>query len=107
MYESLLAVLREKRHPRYPDVPTSTELGFPAESAAFGGLYAPAGTPKPVLEKIEAACERTAKAPAVRKVFEETGQATEFTGREGFAKRLAADSENKAVAVKQLGLKVQ
>ncbi len=103
----LLAVLREKRHPRYPDVPTTTELGFPAESAAFGGLYAPAGTPKPVLDKIEAACERALKAPATRKVFEDTGQATEFEGRAGFAKRLAADSKNKAEAVKLLDLKVQ
>jgi tripartite-type tricarboxylate transporter receptor subunit TctC len=102
----LLAVLREKRHARYPDVPTSTELGFPAESAAFGGLYAPAATPKPVLEKIEAACQRAHKAPTVRKVFEDTGQATEFAGSAAFAARLAADSKNKADAIKLLHLKV-
>ncbi len=103
----MLAVLREKRHPRYPDVPTTTELGFPAESAAFGGVYAPAGTPKAVLDKIEAACERALKEPAVRRVLEDTGAVTEFEGREGFAKRLAADSKNKAEAVKLLNLEVQ
>ena len=102
----LLAVLREKRHPRYPDVPTTTELGYPAESAAFGGLYAPAGTPKPVLDKIEAACQRAHNAPTVRKVFADTGQATEFEGSAGFARRLAADSKNKAEAIKLLGLTV-
>jgi tripartite-type tricarboxylate transporter receptor subunit TctC len=103
----LLAVLREKRHPRYPDVPTSTELGYPAESAAFGGLYAPAGTPEPVLAKIEAACERTHKVPSVRKVMDDTGQTADFEGRKAFAARLAADSRNKAEAVKLLDLKVQ
>ncbi|MGH7002961.1 MAG: tripartite tricarboxylate transporter substrate binding protein [Alphaproteobacteria bacterium] len=103
----MLAVLRERRHPRYPDVPTTTELGFPAETAAFGGLYAPAGTPKPVLDKIEGACERALKAPTVRKVLEDTGAVTEFEGREGFASRLAADSKIKAEAVRLLQLEVQ
>ncbi len=103
----LLAVLREKRHPRYRDVPTSTELGFPAESGAFGGLYAPAATPKPILAQIEAACERTFKAASVQKMLDDTGAGTEYEGSAGFAKRLAADSANKAEAVRLLDLKVQ
>lgn len=103
----LLAVLREKRHPRYKDVPTSTELGFPAESGAFGGLYAPAATPKPILAQLEAACERTFKAASVQKMLDDTGAGTEYEGSAGFARRLAADSANKAEAVRLLDLKVQ
>ena len=42
----MLAVSTEQRIPQAPDVPTFTELGFPAISGAgFNALYAPAGTP--------------------------------------------------------------
>jgi tripartite-type tricarboxylate transporter receptor subunit TctC len=35
-----------------PDVPTFTEAGFPLESASFYGLAAPAGTPRPIINKM-------------------------------------------------------
>jgi tripartite-type tricarboxylate transporter receptor subunit TctC len=49
-----LAVSGPKRSPLLPDVPTLTELGYPnVQSAAWTGLMAPAGTPQPIIAKIE------------------------------------------------------
>src|SRR5690606_8351594 len=52
----LLAVYSDKRHPAFPDIPTLTEAGVPVVQLSFGGLLAPAGTPQPVIDKLEAAC---------------------------------------------------
>jgi tripartite-type tricarboxylate transporter receptor subunit TctC len=49
-----LAVSGPRRSPLLPDVPTLTELGYSnVQSAAWTGLMAPAGTPRPIIEKIE------------------------------------------------------
>ncbi|MGE0797002.1 MAG: Bug family tripartite tricarboxylate transporter substrate binding protein [Lautropia sp.] len=49
----LLAVLGETRHPDFPNVPTMREAGFPDYNIPLWyALYAPAGTPRPLLEQL-------------------------------------------------------
>lgn len=49
-----LAVSGPKRSPLLPDVPTLAEVGYPnVQSAAWTGLMAPAGTPRPIIDKIQ------------------------------------------------------
>lgn len=48
----LLAVAMEKRHPRFPDVPTFRELGFDMVSGAYRGVAVPKSTPEDVRQKI-------------------------------------------------------
>ncbi|MGL4240720.1 MAG: Bug family tripartite tricarboxylate transporter substrate binding protein [Beijerinckiaceae bacterium] len=53
-----LALAAKERHPAMPDVPTAAEQGFPAfELVAWFALYAPAGTPQPIVEKLAKAVE--------------------------------------------------
>ena len=47
-----LAVDSEKRSPLFPDVPTLGELGFPNLAPVFFGFVAPAGTAKPIVQKL-------------------------------------------------------
>src|SRR3954465_931198 len=48
-----LAIAAKKRSPMLPDVPTSYEQGLPEfDCAPFYGVFAPSGTPKPVIEKL-------------------------------------------------------
>ena len=47
-----LAVDFEKRSPLFPDVPTLGELGFPNLAPVFFGFVAPAGTAKPIVQKL-------------------------------------------------------
>ena len=48
-----LAVLSPKRFAAAPDIPSMTEAGFPGiESSVWFGLFAPAGTPRLVIDKV-------------------------------------------------------
>lgn len=49
----MLAIAGAKRHPRFPDVPTMGEAGFPGvEMEQWFGLFGPAGLPEPVVRKL-------------------------------------------------------
>lgn len=66
-----LAVVNDRRLPEYPDVPTMAEVGYPGVGTlAWNALFAPAGTPREVLEKIHRAVVAAAKTEAVIKAFE-------------------------------------
>jgi len=69
-----------KRLPQLPDVPTVAEQGFPGfESVGWIGLCAPAGTPAPILDRLEGATRALLADPAVKErldalAFEPAGQ---------------------------------
>jgi tripartite-type tricarboxylate transporter receptor subunit TctC len=65
-----LAVVTPQRASQLPDVPTVLEILPNFERDATHGLMAPAGTPKPVLEKISRDLARVLEMPDVRKPFE-------------------------------------
>jgi tripartite-type tricarboxylate transporter receptor subunit TctC len=51
----MLAIAGMQRHPRIPDVPTMAEAGYPeVQMQQWFGLFAPAGTPAPVVRKLNA-----------------------------------------------------
>ncbi len=57
-----LAITSEERLKDLPDVPTFKELGYPALSiAAWTGLFAPKGTPAPIVQRLNEAVAATAK----------------------------------------------
>ena len=69
-----LAVTSNKRLPLLPDVPTMDEAGVKGfESYNWQGIIAPAGTPQPIIEKLNAAFNRILEKPEVKKAFDETG----------------------------------
>ena len=60
----LLAVTGDTRAPQAPDVPTVAESGYPGyRVVTWNGLMAPAGTPKPVVDRIAAEVARAVKDP--------------------------------------------
>ncbi len=60
----VLAVSGKTRHPSLPDVPTFAESGLTDfDPVAWIGLFAPAGTPAPILEKLAAAVSQGARQP--------------------------------------------
>jgi tripartite-type tricarboxylate transporter receptor subunit TctC len=67
----VLAVAGEKRVPYLPDVPTFAEQGFPGFLAGtWFALFAPAGTPKPMIDKVNGYIRELAGDPAARKVLD-------------------------------------
>lgn len=68
-----IAVAGDVRSPTLPDVPTLVEQGFPGLTAhAWWGIFAPAGTPKPILDKFHAELVKAFNQPDVRKTLTET-----------------------------------
>jgi tripartite-type tricarboxylate transporter receptor subunit TctC len=67
-----LAVVNPVRLPEYPNVPTMAEVGFPdVGTSAWQAMFAPAGTPKEVLDTIQKASVQAMQTPAARKTFED------------------------------------
>jgi tripartite-type tricarboxylate transporter receptor subunit TctC len=58
-----LGVSSEKRYPSIPEVPTFKEQGFDVVTTEWYGLLAPAGTPQPVIDKLNAEMARILKSP--------------------------------------------
>jgi tripartite-type tricarboxylate transporter receptor subunit TctC len=68
------AIATPQRNPSLPDVPTTKEAGLPAfEASAWNALFAPKGTPKPVVEKLEAALSKALDDKGVRDRLLELG----------------------------------
>jgi tripartite-type tricarboxylate transporter receptor subunit TctC len=62
-----LAVTTPKRSRFFPDLPTSAEAGFPKiESTFWLGVVAPGGTPRPIVEKLNAAFRQSLEAPETK-----------------------------------------
>lgn len=69
-----IATTASKRIPALPDVPTVRELGFASlELEGWNGLFAPAGTPKPVIERLQREVALAVKHPDVAKRLVELG----------------------------------
>ena len=69
-----LTVAADKRHPLLPDVPTSAEQGLPQFNVQpFYGIFAPKGTPQPIVDKLADALSKGLDDPAVRKRLEDLG----------------------------------
>jgi len=87
-----LAVTTLKRVPRLPEVPTIDESGVPGyDVATWIGAFAPAGTPKAIVEKIEAAITQALAAPEVRAKLEALSMEVRSGAREDLRAVLAAD----------------
>lgn len=68
-----LAVTAPKRHARLPGVPTLTEAGVPVTLTSIGGLSVPAGTPAPVVKRLNEVLNQTLARADVRAKLEALG----------------------------------
>jgi tripartite-type tricarboxylate transporter receptor subunit TctC len=85
-----LAIAAGKRSPLLPDVPTSAEQGLPEfDCAPFYALFAPKGTPQPIIDKLIEALDKGLDEEAVRKRFADLGATVPDKSRRG-PKALAA-----------------
>ena len=86
-----LAVTSGKRMPQLPDVPTMTEQGIDLQITLWSGLLAPAGTPPPIVQKLQAEVARIVKLPEVRERMTQLGIEPEGGTPEDFARVIASE----------------
>jgi tripartite-type tricarboxylate transporter receptor subunit TctC len=101
----MLAVATAKRLPEMPDVPTLKELGYDIQYAVNRGLVAPKGTPDAALARLEDACGKAAKDPAVAESMKKQGTLVEFLGRKAYFDFLAREDKMNADLAQDLGYK--
>jgi tripartite-type tricarboxylate transporter receptor subunit TctC len=89
-----------------PDVPTLKESGYDAEYAQWSGLFVPAGTPEPVVQRLRAAARAAANDPKVKEVILNAGSPILYQDTPDFEKYVQADARKMAAVVKKIG-KVQ
>jgi tripartite-type tricarboxylate transporter receptor subunit TctC len=64
-----LAIMSDQRLAEYPDAPTLLELGYANAKGLWSALYAPAATPRDVIETVRAAAARALRSEAVEAAF--------------------------------------
>jgi tripartite-type tricarboxylate transporter receptor subunit TctC len=70
----MIFVATDERSPAVPDVPTAREVGLGDYKAySWYGIYAPAGTPEPIVTRMAAAIEQALSDPAIGNRFDEMG----------------------------------
>ena len=89
-----LAVTGSQRASTLPGVPTMTEAGYAAaDVTSWWGLFAPAGTPRPVIAAISQATERVLKTAALREKLDKQNILPTYGGPEVMGAKLASETE--------------
>jgi tripartite-type tricarboxylate transporter receptor subunit TctC len=102
----LLAVTSGKRFPLFPDTPTVDEAGVKGyESSGWYGLWVTAGTPKPVILRLNREATKILNSVAVSEQFDAQGLQAIPTSPEAFGKRLREEIRKWGPVVKASGVK--
>ena len=103
-----LAVSTARRTPVLPDVPTIAEAALPGyEYQAWFGVFAPARTPRPVVEQISREIARIVDLPDIKKQMLNQGEEGRPSTPEEFARFVRAEIEKASKIVKLAGIRVE
>src|SRR5262249_17920221 len=101
----VLSVTTERRLPELPDVPTIAELGYPGyEISSWQGALAPAGTPRDIIDKLNAEMVALLNEPEVRARIKHEGAEPVASSPEQFDHRISTEVAKWAKVVKSAGL---
>jgi len=104
----ILALTGKTRHPNFPDVPTFAEAGLPDYSpTAWIGLFAPAGTPTPIVAKLSEAMQKaTAQNPELIAKWRSYGGELKAQTPAEFSAFLRQDNQLWGQAIRGAGIKL-
>lgn len=100
-----VGVMAETRTAEFPEVPTLREQGFDLVHSIWAALFAPAGTPAAVLERLQSACERALQRPPVMEGFQRIATPITFRGQSEFAAFWQAELEKFRAIVQAAGIR--
>lgn len=103
----VLAVTGTERIKQLPNIPTMREIGYPGfELTGWHGIFAPAGTPKSVVAKMEKDIRAALGEPELQAALELQVISPSSIGSDGFAKVMRDDQARWASLVKQFNIQV-
>ena len=103
---NLLATFGPKRDPQFPNTPTPTEAGYPkAVVEGWAGLLAPAGTPKPIIDKLYAGMAKALAMPDVKEaILKQGSKAVASKSPEDFKRYIKSEMDKFHPVIQAAGL---
>jgi tripartite-type tricarboxylate transporter receptor subunit TctC len=103
-----LAVAANKRSAAVPDVPTAAESGLPGfEAVQYYGLAAPAGTPRPIVERLNKELRAILATDEMKKRLVDEGADPTPSTADEYAANIAREEAKWAALVQKLGIKIE
>jgi tripartite-type tricarboxylate transporter receptor subunit TctC len=103
-----LAVSSDQRNPLYPDVPTVSESGYPGFSAiSWSGMSLPKGTPKAIVDKLEAEMVKAIQSAEVKQRLESTGFVVPTLGATAYTAFVKSEKDRWTRVIKTAGITAQ
>jgi tripartite-type tricarboxylate transporter receptor subunit TctC len=103
-----LAVTSDHRLAQLPNVPTFAEAGYPQlTESLWTGLLAPAGTPAPIIQKLNTALNASLQTPEVLKGYQRLDVETKIVTPAELASFMATETQKWADVIKRAGIKAQ
>lgn len=102
MSAKVLAISSDERLDAVPDVPTLKQAGVDITCATWNAIYAPAGTPKPIIAKLNAMIDAFLKKPETKKAFADIGMTPWGGTPERVRKQMAEDRATWSAIVTRL-----
>ncbi|GAB4404921.1 MAG: Bug family tripartite tricarboxylate transporter substrate binding protein [Rhodoferax sp.] len=104
----MVAVMGKQRQAALPQVPTFSELGLAGfEDLPYYGVFAPKGTPEPVLQRLAAALDKVLALPEIHQRLTNLGLSVGFMPGAQLAQRERAYSQTWARVIRDSGFKAQ
>jgi tripartite-type tricarboxylate transporter receptor subunit TctC len=104
----VLAVTGKERLASLPDVPTTAEAGYPkVDATSWFALFAPAGVPKAIVDKLTTDARSVVQSAAFRKKAEEQGATADYQTPAQLGERVRADLANWATVVKSAKIEAE
>ncbi|WP_380069940.1 Bug family tripartite tricarboxylate transporter substrate binding protein [Dankookia sp. GCM10030260] len=100
-----IAVFAERRSADMPDAPTMREQGHDLVFPLWTGLFAPAGTPDAVLDRLDGACARTLRTPSVVETMTRASHPIRYLDRAAFGTYARAEVAKYAELITASGLR--
>ena len=102
-----LAVADKARMPTLPDVPAMAEAGYPIVGLGWNGLFVPAGTPRPIVERLQKETARVLQLKEIRDDAANLGTLLGGESPEDFASFVRSEVQTWDKVIKEAGIKPQ
>jgi tripartite-type tricarboxylate transporter receptor subunit TctC len=103
-----LAMAAPERHPMLPDIPTAAEAGVPGlELVSWYAVYAPAGAPQDIVDRLASAMEKIATSEDYRQKIQEQGAYATFMGPQELGEFTKAELAHWSEVIKKAGITLE
>jgi len=102
-----MAVTGPRRWPLLPELPTFLEQGYPLDIAGWNGIHAPAGTPRAIIERVNAEINRVIQTPEGREQMLKFGLLATGTTPDELGEVVRRDTPKWGAVIRKAGIKAQ